>query len=82
MKRECLNPFVCFGLRHLDHIVQIYAGYHNTVRPHQGLGNRTLGAAEADVDSPDGHPPPDSPGRICRQQLLGGLLSHYYRKAA
>src|SRR5690606_28605750 len=35
LKREALNHFVCFSLRHLDHIVQTYVSYHNTIRPHQ-----------------------------------------------
>lgn len=81
MKRECLNHFACFGLRHLDHIVQTYAAYHNTVRPHQGLDNRTIPAA-ACADEPPGEPPPEALGPIRRQPLLGGLLNHYHRKAA
>ena len=27
LKRECLNHFLCFSLRHLDFIVQTYVGY-------------------------------------------------------
>ena len=83
LKRECLNHFFCFSLGHLDHITQRYVGYHNTVRPHQGLGN---------VPPPPvsllqrGQPPPTAigppVGRIRCQQWLGGLLKHYYRQAA
>jgi len=77
-KRECLNPFLCFSLTHLDHIVQTFVGYHNTVRPHQGLGNVPPSAR--------GQPPPvtnDSErGPIRCRQWLGGLLRHYYRQAA
>ncbi len=29
-KRECLNHFLCFGLRHLDHVGQEYVQFHNT----------------------------------------------------
>ena len=75
-KRECLNHLFCFSLGHLDHITQTYVHYHNEVRPHQVLGNVTIPQA--------GQPPPactGSPaGRIRRQQWLGGLLTHYYRK--
>jgi hypothetical protein len=39
LKRGCLNHFWCFSLRHLDHIVQAYARYHNRFRPHQSLEN-------------------------------------------
>lgn len=71
LKRECLNWFTCFSLDHLDYIVHSYGRYHNTVRPHRGLGN-----APPDMDS-------CSPctGKVKRQAFLGGLLSHYYRDA-
>jgi len=75
-KRECLNHFLCFGLRQLDHIVQTYAMYHNELRPHQGLGNSPLGDRE---DPPAGS---DVPEHLQRQTWLGGLLSHYQRQAA
>jgi len=79
LKRECLNHFFCFGLRHLDHIVQTYVRYYNELRPHQSLGNVPPGQ--------DGMPPPDAPptddiGPIHRRTFLGGLLNHYQRKAA
>jgi putative transposase len=79
LKRECLNHFFCFSLKHLDHIVQTYVGYYNTLRPHQSLGNLPLGQAH--------HPPPNLPlasdiGLVHRRALLGGLLNHYERKAA
>ena len=78
LKRECLNQFFCFSLRQLDHIVQIYGSYHNKYRPHQGLGNRPPGASgklllkTREIDA-----------RVIRsEQWLGGLLKHYYCKAA
>ena len=49
MKRECLNHFACFGLRHFDHIVQTYANYYNHVRPHQGKDNQPLTANAAPI---------------------------------
>jgi len=76
LKRECLNAFLCFALGHLDYIVQTYGLYHNTVRPHQGLGNRPPGSR--------GDPPADSdvPEHVHRKTWLGSLLSHYCRQAA
>jgi len=79
LKRECLNHFLCFGLNHLDHIVQTYASYYNDLRPHQSLGNKPLNQV--------GQPPLPAPiageiGSIRRRQLLGGFLNHYERKAA
>ena len=78
LKRESLNHFFCFSLGLLDHIVQTYASYHNQYRPHQGLGNRPLGISKdrslqmTDLDV----------GQIRCKEWLGGMLRHYYRKAA
>jgi len=78
-RREALNHFWCLSLGQLDCIARAYVSYHNTVRPHQGLGN---------VPIPDrGQDPPPAQdaepvGTIGCQQWLGGLLKHYYRQAA
>ncbi|NJO55958.1 MAG: transposase, partial [Rhodospirillales bacterium] len=93
-KRECLNHLFCFSLGQLDHITQTYVRYHNTLRPHQGLGNIPIpvhiqsqtGTPPPPPEAPpDAVPPPAEPvtiGQIQRQQWLGGLLRHYHRKAA
>jgi len=76
LKRECLNHFFCFSLRHLDHIVQTYVDYYNRLRPHQGKDNRTLTFT--------GEPPTITRtplGKIKCQRVLGGVLKHYYRAA-
>ena len=78
LKRECLNQFFCFGLGLLDHIVQIYASYHNRYRPHQGLGNRPLGISK----DPSGHTRDVNVGQVRCKEWLGGMLKHYYRQAA
>ncbi len=82
VKRECLNHFLCFGLRHLDHIGQEYVRFFNEHRPHQGLGNRTL--PDAAVGRPEELPSDPAPeiGQIRCERFLGGLLRHYYRTAA
>ena len=78
LKRECLNTFLCFGLRQLDHIVQTYAMYYNRFRPHQSLGNRppvadnTLPTQRAEAGGES----------VRRQCWLAGLLNHYYYDAA
>jgi putative transposase len=81
LKRECLNHFACFSLRHLDYIVQTYVGYYNHLRPHQGVGNRPLTTVEVPIPlrSPNRA---DAIGPIRRRAYLGGLLNHYERKAA
>jgi putative transposase len=78
LKRECLNHLFCFSLRHLDHIVQTYVRYYNTLRPHQSLGNVPLGGGVPPHDAPS----PEDLGTIRRHALLAGLLNHYERKAA
>ena len=78
LKRECLNHFFCFSLRQMDYIAQIYASYYNRYRPHQGLDNRPLGASRVWP----GELRASVTQEIHPKQWLGGLLKHYYRKAA
>lgn len=74
---EALDHFIVLGTRHLDHLLPEYIDYHNRDRPHMSLGFAT----------PMGNQPPIRTGSIepreirCRQRL-GGVIKHYYRKAA
>ncbi len=81
IRRECLDHFWCFGLRHLDHLVQTYVEYYNRHRPHQSLGNQVLSSRPTLKLTTDRSNTalPSCVG--CRLQL-GGLLKHYYRRAA
>jgi putative transposase len=73
---ECLDHFLVFGEKHLDYLVREYVEHYHQERPHQGLGNRTI-AERA---------PPNAPtvnlAGVERRTRLGGLLSHYVRRAA
>jgi len=80
MKRECLDWFLCFSLKHMDFIVQTYVRFYNEHRPHQSKGNRVLTFTGDTASSPDMSGEPL--GRIRCQQELGGLLKHYTREAA
>ncbi|MBX2851742.1 MAG: integrase core domain-containing protein [Phycisphaeraceae bacterium] len=80
LKRECLGYFACFSLRHVDHIVQAFSQYYNEHRPHQGLDNRTIGPADKPKLSVA--QTTNSVGPIGCRSELGGLLKHYYRRAA
>ena len=71
LKRECLNHFLVFGERHLNYLIREYLEYYHHERPHQSLGNRTLMPL-----------PVSKEGEIRCKSRLGGLLNHYYRKAA
>lgn len=80
VRRECVDHFACFSLRHIDHIVQIFVDYYNKCRPHQGLDNRVLHSASTPTLSLAQES--DTVGKIGCQSKLGGLLKHYYRRAA
>ncbi len=64
LQQECLDHFIVFGRRHLDHLVREYLIHYHTERPHQGVGNVPLGprrepAMQATTARPD--PEPVSP---------------------
>jgi putative transposase len=76
VRAECLDHFVVFGEEHLRLLLCEYETYYNEHRPHQSLANV----------------PPASPSsveetalaveEVVCEERLGGLLKHYYRKAA
>ena len=78
IKNECVSQFVVFGERHLEFLIREYEDYYNTVRPHQGIGNKTIGIIPF---APLGSSPPEQDEIECNSRL-GGLLRHYYRRAA
>lgn len=74
IKHECLSHFVILSHRHLNYLVTEFVDYYHKQRPHQSKGNRPL-LKLTDY-------PPSSTGDILCEERLGGLLKHYYRKAA
>ena len=80
VKRECLNYFWCFSLRHLEHIVHRYSRFYYEHRPHQRLGNRVLRFPHEPLPKSQSRDGPT--GRIGCRSGLGGLLKHYCRCAA
>ncbi len=73
MRRECLDPVVVLGERHLRRVLRAYAAYFNQARPHQGLGQTP---PEPSPGAPGG-----SEGPIRAVPILGGL-HHAYEPAA
>lgn len=73
LKHECLNHFVVIGEKHLNHLVSEFVTYYHAQRPHQGKGNVPLTESKS---------LPVTAGKIHCEQRLGGLIKHYYRKAA
>ncbi|MBL8758243.1 MAG: transposase [Phycisphaerae bacterium] len=93
VKRECLDHFLAFGLRHLDYLAAEFVRHYHEHRPHQGMGNRLLpepklraarGRSPPQRGSRNRAPPPDllPVGRVVCHQRLGGVLKHYERSAA
>jgi putative transposase len=73
--RETLNKIIPLGQWHFRHTLQFIEQHHNKERPHQGIDNHIpLGyeylAAPADTS------------QVGCKSSLGGLLNHYYKKAA
>jgi putative transposase len=75
IRRECLNHFILLGERHLNSLTRRWCDYYHVARPHQGRdkGNALLIAPK--VAAP-------MVGGVCCEMQLGGLLKHYYRRAA
>ena len=77
---EALDHFIIFGRKHLDHIVREFVRFYLQKRPHQSLDNEPLGKRKRQRKLPALKRISLSDVR-CEQQL-GGVLKHYYRKAA
>jgi len=73
IKESCLERLILFGEGSLRRAVQNFAAHYHSESHHQGLGNRLILPNPAHVGAN---------GAIQCRQRLGGLLNHYYRKAA
>jgi transposase InsO family protein len=73
VKSECLAKIIPLGERHLRKAVNEYTEHYHLERNHQGLDNQLV---ERQSDQ-------TCVGDVidCRERL-GGLLKHYYRRAA
>jgi putative transposase len=73
--RGTLDDMIIFGRRHFSHVLKKIEKHYNTQRPHQGIGNAV----------PLGYDPPEKSASFaeveCHEEL-GGMLRHYYKKAA
>lgn len=90
LQQEALDYFIIFGEQHMNHLVSEMVSYYHEERPHQAKENDPLLAA-APPGTPTrskakkkSEPPPDvvPVSEIECRQRLGGLLKHYYRRAA
>lgn len=83
VRRECLDHILILGERHLHRVVKEYVEYHNSARPHQGIGQAIPDGAGSPVQLvQEGPPDSDRAGRkVINFPVLGGL-HHDYRRAA
>lgn len=86
IEQECLDRFVVFGERHLDHLCAEYVAHYHDERPHQSLDNvpvkapKTRGRPMTKVGNIFDEAVPIA--EVQCKQRLGGLLKSYHRKAA
>ena len=72
IRRECLDHMIILSEGHLKRVLDEYAEYYNTVRPHQSL----------DCNSPlPREPEPPEMGRVISIPQVGGLHHRYTRAA-
>lgn len=87
IKHECLDYFIVFGERHLNYLCTTFTEFYHRHRPHQGKENKLLSEASPKRKRRKRvreRTPPDviKLREIRCEKKLGGLLNHYYRKAA
>ena len=72
LKIECLSRFVILGEKHSNYLTREFVDYYHRQRPHQSKENAPLIPSDT----------PPSKGDIVCEERLGGVITHYYRKAA
>jgi hypothetical protein len=88
LQQECLDYFVVFGERHMDHLVTEMVTHYHEERPHQAKENSPLIALAVNCRPADESKVQDGAsdeafkGAIKCRERLGGRLRHYYRHAA
>lgn len=82
IQQECLDHFVILGQQHFDYLVGEWLEHYHTERPHQAKDNELL----APGDRPKGKKGTTADVLALRdvrcRERLGGLMKHYYRRAA
>ncbi|MEU8133989.1 integrase core domain-containing protein [Streptodolium elevatio] len=73
VRRECTDRLLITGEHHVRTVLDAYIKHYNTSRSHQGAGLHL----RAPHDDPNILAFPTPPTRICRRQVLGGLLNEY-----
>ncbi|WP_425613598.1 integrase core domain-containing protein [Anatilimnocola sp. NA78] len=80
IQQECLDRFVIFGEKHMNHVCKEYLEYYHRERPHQGVDNElVIKPMTRNAMTPAQS---ISVSEILCSDRLGGLLKSYLRKAA
>lgn len=79
--QECLDHFIVLGERHSDFLVSEFVDHYHLERPHQAIDNHVV------VQRGYRRKTTDLASTLPRREVgcktrLGGLLKHYYRRAA
>jgi len=77
IKQECLDWLVVLGEKHLHYIIAEFVAYYHAERPSSALGSLPPFLAQP----PDPVDCLEPKNAVCHERL-GGLLNHYWRKAA
>ena len=84
IQQECLDHFVIFGERHFNDLATEWLEHYHQERPHQAKENEVLALPKGARMKPAkrrNHDKSERAGIECRERL-GGLVKHYYRRAA
>ena len=71
-REECFDKLIILNQQHLRHVMSEFVNYYNTARPHQGIDQQIPVPLNKIALS----------GRICRRDVLGGIIHDYHREAA
>ena len=82
IRRECLDHFVFFGVKHLDRVATSWLEHYHAERPHQGRENELLVRSAGMRKAAGGEIASLSLRDIRCRKRLGGLLKHYERVVA
>ncbi|MBS0206579.1 MAG: transposase [Planctomycetes bacterium] len=88
LQQECLDYFMVFGEKHMNHLVSEMVVHYHEERPHQANENAPLLPAPVRTSKKKPKWIGTAPSNVLRisdikcRQRLGGLLKHYERKAA
>jgi len=86
IKQDCLDHFVVFGEKHLNHLCAEFLEHYHAERPHQSLGNEPITRSKKPGRPKKEQVQEEDPivplKQITCKQRLGGLLKSYSRRAA